>query len=84
MPRTKKILTAEEAQEKIEKRRKVVAKYTAKPRSKELASARYEKYQNDPDSTYNKPREGDAYERQQRDKKKYYLKKKEQKSLLKN
>ena len=76
MPRTKQILSEEEKQEKKALRKKIVAKYTAKPHSKELAKARYKKYKEDPTSTYNKPRQGEALERQKRDKKKYYQKKK--------
>ena len=82
MPRTKKILSEEEKQEKIALRKKIVAKYTAKPHSKELAKARYKKYKETPTSTYNKPRQGEALERQKRDKKKYYQKKKEAAAAL--
>lgn len=83
MPRTKKILSEEEKQEKIALRKKIVAKYTAKPLSKELAKARQQRYRNNPNSTYNKPREGDAYERQKKSQRKYYQKKKEEKRAAK-
>lgn len=81
MPRTKKVLNAEEAQEKVVMRKRVVAKYNANPRAKELAHARYLRYKNDPDSSYNDPKEGDALERQKRDQKKYYQKKKEERRI---
>ena len=37
-------------------RKKVVARYTAKSHSKKLASARYQRYKEDPNSTYKQPR----------------------------
>ena len=87
MPRTKKILNAEEEREKVLMRKKVVARYTAKPHAKELARARYLRYKNDPASTYNKPRVKDALECQKKDQQKYYQKKKDaqkKKELLNN
>lgn len=84
MPRTKRILTVEEAREKVLMRKKVVARYTAKPHSKELAKARYKRYKEDPTSTYNYPKEGDALERQKKAHRKYYQKKKEEMRIANN
>lgn len=76
MPRTKQILSEEEKQEKKALRKKIVAKYTAKPHSKELAKARYKKYKEDPESTYKNPRVIDSEARKEFNRR-YYQKKKE-------